>query len=512
MKPAPLGASFAASLTFASAGATSLDSAVVTIETGTLRGTMGERVVSFKGIPYAAPPVGALRWRPPQPVQPWKGERSAAHFGSPCPQVPPSDNSVGTGPASEDCLTLNVWVARERRHLPSPVMVWIHGGGYVNGSGSAPIYDGTAFAEAGVVLVTFNYRLGRLGFFAHPALIEEAEGEPVANYGMMDMIAALQWVQRNIAAFGGDPHNVTIFGQSAGAAAVQRLMISPAARGLFHKAISQSGSGRNHPATLAGTDPRGWPTAIAESEKYASSLGARTARELRALPVETLVKTGYLSPFKGGGPVIDGRLLPMGVADAFERGLQATIPLLIGSTEMEAPATVETYKANVSAVSAISDADLSRIAKAYPDETTFALNIAGDLAMTEPARHLARLHARKATTWLYRFSILSESLRGRLRGAPHSQERPYVFRTLNAAPWATDANDELRAREMAAYWVAFAKSGNPNGKDLPEWPAYSPEEDRLIEFTNDGPVAKPVPFASRWQAIAEVYRSPHDQR
>lgn len=505
MKRPIVGASVVASMLLAATSAASPDATLVWTDSGALRGSAGERVVAFKGIPYAAPPVGELRWRAPQPVQHWSGERFAERFGAPCPQIPPTDHSVGREAPSEDCLTLNVWAPRERRGTTAPVMVWIHGGGFVNGSGSAPIYDGTAFAEQGVVLVTINYRLGRLGFFAHPALLVEANGAPVANYGMLDMIAALQWVQRNIRAFGGDPRNVTIFGQSAGAAAVQRLMISPLARGLFHKAISQSGSGRNLPPTLAGIDPRGWPAAVQESEQYATALGARTAKELRALPVDTLVKTGYLSPFKGGGPVIDGRVLPMGVADAFEKGLQLPIPLLIGSTEMEAPATPQTYRAGVSAVAAVSDAQLARIAKAYPDEATFALNIAGDLAMTEPARHLARLHARKAPTWLYRFSIVSASLRGKVQGAPHSQERPYVFRTLGAAPWPTDANDEARAREISAYWVAFAKSGDPNGDARPAWPAYSSEQDQLIELTNEGPIAKPVPFESRWQAIAEIY-------
>ncbi|MFC3077760.1 carboxylesterase/lipase family protein [Phenylobacterium terrae] len=483
--------------------------ALAVIETGALRGVRLGSVSAFKGVPYAAPPVGALRWRPPQPAHPWTGERPADQFGAPCPQRRPADNSVGPEPAGEDCLTLNIWTPADRGGGGAPVMVWIHGGGFVNGSGSAPIYDGSAFARQGLVLVTLNYRLGRLGFFAHPALAEEAasRGEPTANYGFMDIIAALQWVQRNIAAFGGDPGNVTLFGQSAGAAAVQRLMISPPAQGLFHKAISQSGSGRNLPPTLAGRDPRGWPDALTEGRAYAASLGAETADALRAIPADVLVNTGYLSPFKGGGPVIDGRLLPMGVADAFESGLQAGVPLIIGSNAVETPATPETYQAAVAAVTTVSDTELAQLAAAYPDEATFAMNVAGDLAMTEPARRLAQLHARTAPTWLYRFDIVSAALRAHAAGAPHSQERPYVFRTLSAAPWPTTAEDEVRAEEMSAYWAAFARRGTPGAAGLPAWPRHSAENDLLMAFTNDGPKPAPAPYRERWTAIAALYEA-----
>ena len=214
-------------------GAQAQDAPVVRIDSGALRGITDQGVASFRNIPYAAPPVGKLRWRPPQAPRAWNKVRDASAFGPICPQnYNPSDNGVGPLPASEDCLTLNVWTPAEVG-AARPVMVWIHGGGFVNGSASAPLYDGDALARQGVVVVTLNYRLGWLGFFAHPALSATQPGEPLGNYGLMDQIAALKWVQRNIAAFGGDPGNVTLFGESAGGMSVNKLMISPAARGLF---------------------------------------------------------------------------------------------------------------------------------------------------------------------------------------------------------------------------------------------------------------------------------------
>jgi para-nitrobenzyl esterase len=240
--------------------------------------------VAFKGVPYAAPPVGDLRWRPPQEAAKWDDVRDATHYGAICMQkMPNPDNGIGQYPASEDCLNLNVWTPELKPGAKHAVMVWIHGGGFVNGSGNADLYDGTELAKRGVVVVTLNYRLGRLGSFAHPLLTAEAHGGPVANYGLMDSIAALEWVKRNISAFGGDPRNVTIFGESAGGMQVNRLMISPAARGLFHKAIVESGAGRDRTQRLSMTSPAGFPSAESDGAAFGKTLGveARTVADLR---------------------------------------------------------------------------------------------------------------------------------------------------------------------------------------------------------------------------------------
>ena len=243
----------------------------VRIDTGAVAGVAAGDVVSFKGLPYAQPPVGALRWRAPQRAKAWDGVRVADRYGAICMQKIAKDNGVGLQPASEDCLTLNVFAAvGATTPAKLPVMVWIHGGGLVNGSGTAELYDGSALARQGVVVVTINYRLGRFGYFAHPALTAEANGEPVANYGLMDQIAALEWVKRNVAAFGGDARNVTIFGESAGGVSVNRLMMIPAVRGLFQKAIVESGAGRETDRSLAEAEAAG--------AAFGSGLGRPTLR------------------------------------------------------------------------------------------------------------------------------------------------------------------------------------------------------------------------------------------
>src|SRR5690606_29511199 len=258
---------------------------------GPVIGREADGVVSFKGLPYAAPPVGERRWRPPAPPEPWSTPRDAGSLGAICIQPPANgDNGVGPLPMSEDCLTLNVWAPAEAEE-PLPVVFWIHGGGLNNGSGTAALYDGTRLAKRGVVVVTINYRLGRLGFFDHPALAaERAADEPAANYGMMDVVAALRWVRGNAAAFGGDPDNVTIFGESAGGALVTRLMISPEARGLFHRAVVQSGLGRDEGTPLNAPRRDGGPSMPARGEAFAAAHGATTAAELRSIPAENLLR------------------------------------------------------------------------------------------------------------------------------------------------------------------------------------------------------------------------------
>src|SRR6478672_3743919 len=305
------------------------------VDQGVLVGRVGEGVSSFKGVPYARPPVGTLRWRAPQPAEGWDGERDAGEVGAICIQPPANgDTGVGPLPMSEDCLTLNVWAPAERAQ-PLPVMVWIHGGGFNNGSGTAALYDGTRLAKRGVVVATINYRLGRLGFFDHPALAaERGQGEPGGNYGMMDIVAALEWVRDNAAAFGGDPGNVTVFGESAGGAAVTRLMISPAARGLFHKAVVQSGLGRDSGVPLDRPSAIGGPSLQDRGVAFARTVGARTADELRAIPAEALLKPAP-NFYGGDNLVIDGQLVTEDVEAAFAAGREAPVPLIIGTNSAE---------------------------------------------------------------------------------------------------------------------------------------------------------------------------------
>jgi para-nitrobenzyl esterase len=472
---------------------------LVHIDAGTLKGVTAQGIASFKGVPYAKPPVGQWRWRPPQRPEPWRGVRAADRYGAICIQKVVKDNGVGLQPASEDCLTLNVFTQDTAAKLPT--MVWIHGGGFVNGSGTAELYDGTKLARQGVVVVTLNYRLGRFGFFAHPALTAETPKTYLANYGLMDQIAALQWVRRNIAAFGGDPDNVTVFGESAGGMAVNRLMMIREAQGLFQKAIVESGAGRERNRTLT--------EAEADGAAFAAKLGVNGAdpAALRAIPAEAIVAAGELSVFKGEAPILDGRLLSENVMEAFGRGRVSGIPYLIGSNSMELPAPFAS--AFKDAVKLTPEAKAAALA-AYGSQAAYEAHIATDVVFGEPARALARDHAISGhPTWLYRFSVVSTGAPKMLQGgAVHASDRQYVFQTLDHSPWPTDGRDAALAKTLSAYWVAFAKTGDPNGAtgggDRPHWPAYN-SQDRLLDFTNDGPVAKVTPDAQALDAIARSY-------
>jgi para-nitrobenzyl esterase len=478
----------------------------VRIDSGRLEGVAEAGVTAFKAIPYAAPPVGELRWRPPQAPAPWSGVRAADRYGAICPQkYDPKDNGVGPLPASEDCLTLNVWTPAERRGHTLPVMVWVHGGGYVNGSGTAALYDGSQLARRGLVVVTLNYRLGRLGFFAHPALTRAAHGELVANYGLMDQIAALKWVKRNIRAFGGDPGDVTLFGESAGGASVNHLMIAPATHGLFQRVIVESGAGGEHNSRLHETNSDGLPSAEAQGQAFMEKLGVATddPAVLRAIPADRIIAAGDPDASFGGGPIVDGKLLTMDVSEAFERGAEAKVPYLVGSNGLEIPFAVPSFDAILTGMTKARPDAVARIKAAYGDEAMFKLRAVSDLVFTAPARHLAALHARNGqAAYLYRFSFLSASMRGVLKGAPHASERQYVFETLHASTWPTGEADKPVAAVMSAYWADFARRGDPNGGGRPVWPAYSAARDQMLDFTADGPAAVKVPLSAALDAIS----------
>ena len=479
----------------------------VSLSQGQARGRMEQDIQVWRGLPYAQPPVGEGRWKPPGPAPTWTGVRDASRHGAICIQPPANgDPGVGPLPMSENCLTLGVWSPAERTG-PLPVMVWIHGGGYNNGSGTADLYDGSNLARRGVVVVSINYRLGRLGFFDHPALAaERADGELAANYGVMDQIAALQWVRDNIAAFGGDPANVTLFGESAGGVAVTQLMIAPAARGLFHRAVVQSGLGRQRSAELA-MDRPGRLSAQTLGTSFARSvdLPDATAAQLRALPPERLLTP--MPAFFTDNLIVDGHVLTEDVVQAFEAGRQAPVPLILGTNSAEfwwiKPNDPSAYGRSDDGLTL---AEHDALITAYGGVQAYEGGIVSDLIFNEPVRHLARLHARAGyPTWLYRFDVVPESNPEPSGGATHASERPYVFDNLHTVGRPMQDRDERAAEAMAGYWTDFARTGDPNGGNRPAWPTAGGQGDPLLEFTNDGPVAKPMPFAERLDLI-EVFQ------
>ena len=476
------------------------------IRQGVLVGRVEQASHAFLGIPYAAPPVGPMRWRPPGPAPRWTQVRDAGVVGAICIQPPSGgDPGVGPGPMSEDCLTLNVWTPVERTG-PLPVMVWIHGGGYNNGSGTAAMYNGAPLAGRGVVVVTINYRLGRLGFFDHPALAaERPEGEPAGNYGLMDMIAALEWVRDNITVFGGDPDQVTIFGESAGGVAITQMMVSPPARGLFARAVVQSGLGRQQGVRLA---PSGesLDSAQARGAAWARSAGVLpTADALRALPAER-----FLSPapsiYGGDLTINDGVIVRRDITSAFARGEEAPVPMIIGTNSAEfwwmKPTDPSPYTRFEREMAAKHRAALIAV---YGGQENYDAHIVSDVIFSEPARHLARLHARNgAPTFLYRFDAVAEASTEPHEGATHASERPFVFDTLASVGWASP-RDLRTADIMAGYWTEFARFGDPNGEGRLRWPDTRSEPDRLLEFTNDGAHVQAVPNTRRLDLIEALY-------
>jgi para-nitrobenzyl esterase len=494
--------------------AVAVEAAPVRTESGLVSGVVADGVVSWKGVPYAAPPVGDLRWRAPQPAPAWEGVRKADAYANDCMQEPfPSDAAPLGTPPSEDCLYVNVWAPEKPASPKLPVMVWIHGGGFVNGGSSPAVYDGSAFARRGIVFVSFNYRLGRFGFFAHPALTRETPDGPLGNYGYLDQIAALEWVQKNVAAFGGDPGNVTLFGESAGGGSVNTLMVTPLAKGLFQKAIVESGGGR------AGgiMTPRNLKEAEAVGVAFAKSAGitgegAEALAALRKLPAKDVVRGLNLMTMGAqretfAGPMIDGKIVAEEPETAFRAGRQAHIPYMIGANSREfgfmplPPQAVEGMLARFGA-------EKDKVVAAYDPEKTgnmgeVGVGLASDGAMVEPARLLARLaSAAGQPTWEYRFSYVASSIRKDTKGALHATEIPFVFETVRAKYGeATTPEDEALSAAANAYWASFAKTGDPNGEGRPEWPRYSEKTDILMDFTLKGPVAMPDPRKARLDLI-----------
>jgi para-nitrobenzyl esterase len=479
----------------------------VRIGSGLLHGAMQADVISFKGIPYAAAPVGPLRWRAPQPVAAWSGIREAHEFGNACLQPPPRAMSPPLGaPVSEDCLYLNVWRPLHAQGR-LPVMVWIHGGSLVAGAASIAQNDGALLARRGVVLVSINYRLGYAGFFAHPALTREAaDGGQLANYGLMDQVAALRWVQKNIRAFGGDPSRVTIFGQSAGALSVEALMASPPARGLFQRAIVQSGYYRGSYPRLAERAPDGLSSAQDAGVAALKAIGVGTD-DVAVLRGLTSAQLQSLPPYdlNGARPAIDGRYVVEDLWTTFRRGAEAPVPMIVGATGQETPPLPPEFRARFRSVISqfMTPEEEARLLPVYGGQDGLDLSLSPDFGFAAMMRSLAQLHlAHGHPAYRYRFATLPEAAAAKLKGLPHSGDLPYVFGTLDVAPWKMEARDHAVSEAAMDYWVEFARSGRPAPKGRPAWPSAA--DDRIMLFDNDG--AKPVvdDRAARYQALAEI--------
>lgn len=501
----------------------SADKPIASIASGALRGVIDLDVASFKGVPFAAPPVRALRWREPQPVQRWTGIRDASAFAAPCAQPAFDWNRNLAEKSSEDCLYLIVWApAHHVGGRPLPVMVFFHGGAYHGGSSAGssniePSYDGSKLARRGVIVVTVNYRLGIFGFLADPTLTAESAHHASGNYALMDKIAALKWVQANIAAFGGDPANVTAMGQSAGSASVGFLMASPLAKGLFAKAIFHSNTvidGQAGQATLRAAEANG-------AKLVAGLLGGHSGgiAELRRRPTKALLDAMLASPalraLEPRDPVIDGYVLPEQPAVVFEEGREAPVPLLVGNTSRDgdlgsmgtsgtpkASATLGDTARPLARTHMVAPLDTGGLAAVqnyyarYPDLAAAAQRVYADSAGVSPsdgdvitafttdfifrctASVIAEWHDRKAPTWRFQFSHGYEPL-----GAVHIWDMLYLFGWLQ--PPADQPRDALLSDQMQRYWVNFARTGDPNGPGLPQWPR-SRNRSLYLDFASDG--------------------------
>jgi para-nitrobenzyl esterase len=471
----------------------------VRTESGAVSGTINKErsIAIFKGIPFAAAPVGALRWKAPQPVQPWTGVRKCEAFGPSPMQPSPAPFNVWTEeflipkePIGEDCLYLNVWTGAKSGKEKRPVLVWIYGGGFTSGGSAVPIYDGEAMAKKGIVFVSINYRVGIFGFFAHPELTKESGHNASGNYGLMDQVAALQWVQKNIAGFGGDPDNVTIAGQSAGSMSVNCLVASPLAKGLFIKAIAESGASfTNGNASLQQAEEDG--------EKLQRQLAASSLADLRSLPAETLLQKA-----EGlRGPVIDGYVLPEAIIDIFKAGKQNNVALLTGWNEDEgilmgpakdaagfrrqiatqygsdSTAFLKYYPATTDAEAAISQLRLSRDAIFGMQNYTWA-NLES---------------SQGKNVFVYRFTRKVPATGDYVKyGAFHTGEVAYAYDNLRFVNRPFEPVDKTLANLMSGYWVHFIRTGDPNGQDLPKWPAYDTKAKMVMELgTKQGAMQLP---------------------
>ncbi len=460
----------------------------VQLDSGLISGMSSEisKVISvFKGIPYAQPPVGELRWKPPLPVKPWKGIRPTLAFGAAAPQSPSNMGGIAEDiRQDEDCLNLNVWTPAKSKDQALPVMVWIHGGGFQIGSNSLPLYNCEKLARKGVVVVSINYRLNYFGQFAHPWLTEESEHKASGNYSLLDQIQALKWVQKNIRQFGGDPNRVTLFGESAGSRSITLLVASPLAKGLFQRGICESGAIRDVST----------PREIREKQgiKIAEQLGATSLKALRALPWED---------FKGSGtfdsnPIVDGWVIPDDPAILYTEGRINKVPLIIGINADEAMlflirSKIDTMEKYTTYVKQTYGDQAQKILDVYADiaqkDVKDAINhIRTDSTMLLTAIQQARWLEKTGTpVYFYFFTRIPPTLLGKLSKAHHGAEIPYVFGNMGERWGKAEKTDFDLSNAMMTYWTRFAANGNPNDQTLPQWPVYSSKTDAYLELGNE---------------------------
>jgi para-nitrobenzyl esterase len=488
---------------------------------GVVEGKTDGPVNVFLGIPYAAPPVGDLRWKPPVPAAKWAGIRKAAEFGSHCMQGKVYGDMKFRDPGgSEDCLSLNVWVPAKPASAKLPVMVWIYGGGFAAGSTSEARQDGTNLAQQGVVVVSMNYRLGIFGFFVHPELAKESGHNAAGNYGLMDQTAALGWVHDNIAGFGGDPGNVTIFGESAGSFSVSAQMASPLAKGLFQKAIGESGG------AFFSSDLSFEPLTVREEKDVkavSAKLGVSTLAELRALPAQKLLDP-FAPPQSQGfdfAPSVDGYFLPESVPAIFAAGKQNDVPLLAGWNHDEGSfevafnpqkPTAESVKAEAQKDFGDQAAEFLRLYPADTPEQTLrsALDFAGDrfIAFSTWEWMEAQSKTGKQPIYRFRFDLGPPSdPKGPQLGAYHSSEIESVFGQLDSKTDVTwKPENRALSTQMQKYWSNFARSGDPNGPGLPTWPVYTSGDGWTVMFLDATAAARKDELRERYLFLERAWK------
>jgi para-nitrobenzyl esterase len=488
----------------------------VKTEDGLVEGTIEDGVAVFKGIPFAEPPVGELRWKAPQPMKPWTGVKQCKIFGASPMQGEPKpfyswseEFLIPKEPISEDCLYINIWTPANSMKSKKPVLVWIYGGGFNSGGGAVPIYDGKALASREIVVVNMNYRVGIFGFFAHPELTKESPHKSSGNYGLMDQMAALQWVKKNIAAFGGDPDRVTIAGQSAGSMSVVSLVASPLASGLFKQAIAQSGSG------MLSRNPKpprqaqlGLSTIENEGLRVAAELGAKSIADLRKISANDLLKNAKYQPF----PIIDGYVLTQSIPSTFKQGKENNVDLLTGWNEDEGfvfgpPKNASQFKEGIERDYGTAAKELLENYPATSDAVAAAseMKLSRDIIFGAPNYVLANITSGQGKkVYVYRFThtVPGTGEYARFK-AFHTGEVAYMFDNLAMLHRDWQAVDRELAKSMSSYWVNFVKTGDPNGTGLPTWPRYDNKSKRIIEL-GDNVTARTLPDVKSLDFIATV--------